>query len=157
MPSGQGRGSAHEPIAQHEAGAANSESSRHPLVVPEDLQRSLANHSDPTVAQLGALLGSLTSGLAAEREKTAELEARVQQQAEEARLRQSVCDFEEKGRSGFAFPLEQLQRMYKQFVEPYLIGEKMRMFFERNIADLDQITRSFSLLSKLPKLSLIHI
>ena len=41
--------------------------------------------------------------------------------------------------------------MYKQFIEPHLVDEKMRMFFEENIADLDQITRSFSLISKLPK------
>ena len=75
----------------------------------------------------------------------------MQRQAEEARLRQAVRDYEEKDRSEFAFPLEQLQRMYKQFVEPPLVDEKMRMFFEQNIADLDQITRSFSLLSKLPK------
>ena len=137
IPSEPGRGSADEPAAQHEADDAASESSRPPLVVPDDLQRSLASHSDPAVVQLGALLGSLTSGLAAERKKTAELEARVQRQAEEARLRQEVRDFEEKGRSEFAFPLEQLQRMYKQFIEPHLVDEKMRMFFEQNIADLD--------------------
>ena len=57
-----------------------SESSRPPLVVPDDLQRSLAGHSDPTFVQLGELLGALTSGLAAERKKTEELEARVQRQ-----------------------------------------------------------------------------
>ena len=75
----------------------------------------------------------------------------MQRQAEEARLRQEVRDFEEKGRSEFAFPLEQLQRMYKQFVETHLIDEKVRMFLEQNIADLDQITRSFSLISKILK------
>ena len=151
IPTGKGRGSAYEPVAQHGADDAASESSRPPLVVPDDLQRSLASHSDPTVVQLGALLGSLTSGLAAKRKKTAELEARVQRQAEEARLRQAVRDYEEKGRSEFAFPLEQLQRMNMQFVEPHLVDEKMRMFFEQNIADLDQITISFSPLSKPPK------
>ena len=75
----------------------------------------------------------------------------MQRQAEKARLRQAVRDYEEKGRSEFAFPLEQLKQMYKQFVEPHLVDEKIRMFFEQKIADLDQITRSFSLLSKLPK------
>ena len=65
-----GRGSADESDSQHEADDADAESSHHPLVVPDELQRSLSGHSDPTFFQLGHLLGSLTSGLAAEREKT---------------------------------------------------------------------------------------
>ena len=54
-----GRGDADEPAAQHEADDADSESSRRPLIVPDDLQRSLTSHSDLTFVQLGQLLGFL--------------------------------------------------------------------------------------------------
>ena len=41
--------------------------------------------------------------------------------------------------------------MFKQFVEPYLVDEKMRHFSEQNDANLDQIARSFLLISMLSK------
>ena len=124
------------------------------LVVPDALAQMLASHSDPAIQQMGALLGTMSAELEKSKSTNATLEARISQQAEEARRRQEVRDFEERGRSTFHFPSEALARMFTEFVYPHISDDATRRYYDGFViseADQDQVTRAFSLVTKLPK------
>ena len=75
--------------------------SRQPSIVPDELARALAQHRDPTMQQIGTLLGSLTSELAVTCQSNEDLPGKVAQQSEEVHSRQAVRDLEEESRSEF--------------------------------------------------------
>ena len=82
-----------DPPPQHLTCSATDAPPRLALLVPDELSRALAQHRDPALHQLGAMVGSLASELAVTRQSNEELQARITCQAEEARLPQEVRDF----------------------------------------------------------------